>query len=566
MKPTDVKSKNLNIKVRFFLLSLVLILIMLGLLLRIIFLTTYQRHFLQEQGEARSSRIVELPAYRGVIHDRHGHPLAMSSPVITIWANPREVEFQPEQLQQLARLLKLPAASVAANIAKYKQRGFLYLKRQIPPAVAAQIQNLNIPGVYQTREYSRFYPESEVFAHIIGFTNIDEHGQEGIELAYDNILTGRPGLRRVVKDRLGNIVEVLGEVRKALPGEDIVLSIDRHLQYICYRQLQQVVKEYQAEAASIVILSVKTREVLAMANVPSFNPNQRPKLINGHYRNRAVTDLFEPGSTLKPFSISRVLQEGQYTPDSVVNTKPGWMTLNRNIVKDYRYLGELTVSEVIQKSSNIGTAKLALSLPANALWDYFRKLGLGQVTHSGFPGESPGQLPKPHKWSDFAIATLSFGYGVAVTNLQLAQIYATLVNQGVSYPVTFLKVHEPKSSQQLIPRQNALQIQAMLEKTVMDKGGTASRARVPGYRVLGKTGTVRMLGQSGYDKNRHVGMFVGAIPASDPEIVISIVVTDPKTKYYGGLVAAPVFAKVAEEAVQILGIPPDDRELNHAAA
>lgn len=560
MRRSKKKIAILHVKARFLLLSFVLLAMLTGLVIRIVYLTTYQRDFLQEQGEARSSRVMELPAYRGVIHDRHGHPLAMSSPVVTIWADPRKVNLDATQLQQLAKLLQMQPQYIQSMLDKHKTRGFLYLKRQLPPAIAAQIAAMKLPGIHQQREYSRFYPESDAIAHIIGFTNIDERGQEGIELAYNDILTGAPGLQRVIKDRLGNVVEVLDQVRPAQPGEDIVLSLDRHLQYIAYRELLNVAKEYNAESASLVMLSVKTGEVLAMANVPSFNPNQRPKTMSSRYRNRAVTDLFEPGSTLKPFSISRVLQDGHYKPLTVIETKPGWMTLNRNLVRDYRYLGELTVSEVIQKSSNIGTAKLALSLPANALWDYFRELGLGQTTGSQFPGESPGLLPKPHKWSDFAIATLSFGYGVAVTNLQLAHIYATLVGDGIDRPVSFLKQKQLPKGRRVIAKSNAKQVKAMLEKVVMAKGGTASRARVPGYRVLGKTGTVRMLGKSGYDKNRHVGMFVGAIPASDPEVVISVIVTDPKKKYYGGIVAAPVFATVAKEAMRVLGITPDDHQ------
>lgn len=560
MRRAKKKSAKLNYRVRFILLSIVLLILLLGLVSRIIYLTTYQRDFLQEQGQARSLRIIELPAYRGVIHDRHGHPLAMSSPVFTIWANPREVSLQPQQLNDLAKLLQQQPKMIQSALEKHKERGFLYLKRQLPPAIAAKIAALNLTGIYQQREYSRFYPESEAIAHIVGFTNIDEHGQEGLELAFDDVLTGTPGLQRVLKDRLGNVVEVLEQVRPAQPGQDIVLSIDRHLQYVAYRELLKTAKQYNAESASLVMLSVKTGEVLAMANVPSFNPNHRPKAMSSNYRNRAVTDLFEPGSTLKPFSISRVLSEGHYTPDTAVETSPGWLTLNRNVVRDYRFLGDLTVSQVIQKSSNVGTAKLALSLPANALWEFFHELGLGSTTGSEFPGESAGQLPKPHKWSDFAIATLSFGYGVAVTNLQLAHIYTALVGEGVSHPVTFLKRTQPAPSRQVIAAKNAEQMKVMLEKVVMDKGGTASRARVPGYRVLGKTGTVRMLGKSGYDKNRHVGMFVGAIPASDPAVVISVIITDPQQQYYGGMVAAPVFASVAKEAMRVLTIAPDDEQ------
>lgn len=545
-------------RTRFFLLSLTLLALWCGLLARILYLTIYQRDFLQEQGEARSSRFMELPAYRGVIHDRHGHPLAMSSPVMTIWVNPREAKLTPSQYQQLGKLLQLPADHIHRLLERHRSRGFLYLKRQLQPAVAAQVAALQLPGVYQQREYQRFYPESESTAHIIGFTNIDEQGQEGLELAFNDVLVGSPGLQHVIKDRLGHVIDVLEQVRPAQPGQDITLSIDRHLQYVAYRELQQVLSTYHAASASLVMLSVKTGEILAMVNVPSFNPNHRPKQMGSHYRNCAVTDLFEPGSTIKPFSVSRVLLEGRYKPDTMIDTKPGWMALNHHVVRDYRYLGELSVSDVLQKSSNVGTAKLALSLHPNALWEFFRQMGFGQVTTSRFPGESSGQLIKPHKWSDFAIATLSFGYGIAVTNLQLAHAYATLVGDGKERPVTFIKQEGSVSGKRVIPLDNVLQIRAMLERVVMESGGTASRARVPGYRVLGKTGTVRMLGKTGYDKDRHIGMFVGALPASSPEVVISITVTDPKGEYYGGMVAAPAFASVAREAMRVLNVPPDE--------
>jgi len=535
----------------------VLVLGLTGVIWRAVFLTVFDRDFLQEQGEARSIRTIEVPAYRGIITDRHGHPLALSSPVSTIWANPKTLDVTHSEFASLAKVLEMKPQALEDYIKKHQRRGFLYLKRQVEPTVAEAIKTMAIPGVHIQREYRRFYPEGEVNAHVVGFTNIDEVGQEGIELAYDPLLKGIPGLRRVVKDRLGNIVEVLDEVRPAHSGKELKLSLDHNIQYIAYREIKKAVQESDAEAASIVVLDVETGEVLAMTNYPSFNPNKRPKKRDARYRNRAVTDLFEPGSTMKTFSIARVLEEGEYMPDSAVKTDPGWMVLNKNMVRDYRYLGDLTVKTVLSRSSNVGTAKLALTLPANALWDYFRGLGLGQVTESQFPGEVAGSLQKPHKWSDFALATLSFGYGVSMTNLQLAQAYASLASGGVKRPVTLLKRMGSVPETRVIQREVAQQINHILESVVMGKEGTGSRARIPGYRVLGKTGTVRMLSpKGGYDKNRHIGMFVGAVPVEQPKLVISVVVIDPKKQYYGGIIAAPVFARVGGESLRILDITP----------
>ncbi len=541
---------------RFYFILGMLLLGFSGIVLRVLHLTVIDRAFLQEQGEARTIRTIDIPAYRGAITDRHGYPLALSSPVITIWADPKKVELDHPGLPQLADLLEITPQALKETIQHNQRRGFLYLKRQVEPSIADAIKQINVPGIHTQHEYRRFYPDAEVNAHVIGFTDIDEQGQEGIELAFDSLLKGISGLRRVVKDRLGHIVEVLDEVRQARSGKDLTLSLDHNVQYIAYREIKKATKQFDAEAASIVILDVETGEVLAMANYPSYNPNQRPKSRGDNYRNRAVTDLFEPGSTMKTFTLARVLEEGQYTPDSEVKTYPGWMILNNRTVRDYRYLGNLTVQGVLQSSSNVGTAKLALTLPANALWEYFRLLGFGEKTGSQFPGEVAGSLQKPHKWSDFALATLSFGYGISVTNLQLAQAYAILAADGMKYPVTLIKQQGKAHGKRVISSRVAQQMRDMLESVVMEGKGTGKSARIPGYRVLGKTGTVRMIGPNGYDKNRHIGVFVGAVPAEKPKLVISIVLTDPKGKYYGGLVVAPVFAKVGVEALRILNIAP----------
>ena len=561
MKRKKKAQTNVNIKLRFFLLSVGLLVGLSGLVWRVVYLTAVQRDFLQEQGEARSTRKIRLPAYRGVIEDRSGHPLAISSPVATIWAAPKSVALSNVQITALAKLLQLKPQRLKRVIESHKTRDFVYLKRQVSPEIATKIAALHYHGIYQQRVYQRFYPEGEMTAHIVGFTDVDDHGQEGLELAYDAILTGKPGFQRVVKDRLGHVIEVSDEVVAAEPGNDIRLSIDRHIQYIAYRELKRAMRETHAESASIVVLDVETGEVLAMVNLPTYNPNQRPKYTDSRYRNRAITDLFEPGSTIKPFTMTRVLMDGKVQPHDLIKTNPGWIVLDKQVVRDYRYLGDLDVSEVLQYSSNVGIAKLALGLPANALWTFYRNLGFGEITDSRFPGEAAGQLVKPHRWSDFGIATLSFGYGVSVTNLQLAQAYATLASGGIKHPIRFLKQSQSAQGKRIIPYRYAKQVQRMLENVVMTKNGTGKRARVSGYRAFGKTGTVRMLGKQGYDKNRHVGMFVGAIPASKPKVVISIVITDPKEQYYGGLIAAPVFASVAGDVMRALGIAPDDEHV-----
>ena len=550
------KAKAVYSTWRFYFMLSVLLLGFIGILWRVLHLTVIDRAFLQEQGEARMIRTIEIPAYRGAITDRHGYPLALSSPVVTIWADPKNVDLTHPALSQLANLLEIKPQLLKEMLQNNQRRGFLYLKRQVEPSVADTIKQLDMPGVHTQREYRRFYPDAEVNAHVIGFTDIDERGQEGMELAFDHLLKGVSGLRRVVKDRLGHIVEVLDEVRQARSGKDLTLSLDHNIQYVAFREIKKAKKAFNAKAASIVVLDVETGEVLAMANYPSYNPNQRPKSRGDNYRNRAVTDIFEPGSTMKAFTLARVLEEGQYTPDSMVETHPGWMVLNHRTVQDYRYLGNLTVKGVLQSSSNVGTAKLALTLPPNALWEYFRSLGFGEKTESHFPGEVAGSLQKPHKWSDFALATLSFGYGVSVTNLQLAQAYAILAADGVKHPVTLIKQQGKVNGKRVVSSDVAQQIRDMLESVVMEKKGTGRRAQIPGYRVLGKTGTVRMIGPNGYDKNRHIGMFVGAVPAEKPKLVISIVITEPEGNYYGGLVVAPVFAKVGVEALRILNIAP----------
>lgn len=542
---------------RHWFIVLVFVLIIGALVGRMFQLMIYQHHFLVRQGAARSIRVVTIPAYRGMITDRHGEPLAISSPVESVWLNPKEVKANNPKLKKLARLLDVSLASIRTKIITYPKREFIYVKRGLNPALAKRVAALEITGIYLKREYKRYYPEGEVFAHVVGFTNIDDKGQEGLELAYNQWLRGIPGKKRVVKDRLGHIVEDLDLIREPKPGHDLVLSLDRRIQYLAYRVLKNAVLKHHAKSGSIVVLDPRNGEVLAMANQPAYNPNNRPPDTDGRYRNRAVTDMFEPGSTIKAFSVANALDSGKYTPDSIVNTSPGWMILNGKRVEDEHDLGKITVTTVLQKSSNMGASKLTLSLPPNSLWHLLHSAGFGETTGSHFPGESAGRLPFHRKWAKITLATLSFGYGISVTDLQLARAYAALADGGLLRPVTFLRLNKVPPGKRILSKQVAKQILEMLQ-SVIEKGGTATRARVSGYHVTGKTGTTRMIGPNGYEKYHHIAMFVGIAPVSNPRLVISVEITDPRGDYYGGYVAAPVFSKVMAGALRILNIPPDN--------
>lgn len=433
----------------------------------------------------------------------------------------------------------------------------MYIKRQINPMLAAKVKALGIDGIHFKPEFRRYYPDGEVTAHLTGFTNIDDQGQEGLELAYNDWLRGIPGKKQVLVDRYGHIVADTESIREARPGHNLVLSVDSRIQYLAYRDLKAAVSKFKAKSGSIVVLDVKTGEVLAMANVPSYNPNHRVKAHNNRFRNRAVTDIFEPGSTIKAFSVANALDSGNYTPDTIVDTSPGWMMINGNRVHDDRNNGKISVTTILQRSSNMGVTKLTLSLPPDSLPAVLNKLGFGHRTNIVYPGESPGYLPYHTDWKPFSLATLSFGYGLAVTDIQLASAYAVLAAGGIKRPVSLLKVDRTIKGERIFSEKVAKEVVTMLE-TVVEHGGTATRARVPGYRVAGKTGTVRIAGPGGYEKNHHRGLFVGMAPASKPRLVIAVIINDPRSgQYYGGLVAAPVFSQVMGGALRLLDIPPD---------
>ena len=522
------------------------------------------RDFLQGQGDARTIRTVPLVANRGLITDRNGEPLAVSTPVQSIWVNPTEVAEEDAAIGILAQELELNAEALASNIKSNSSREFLYVKRRLPPAEADRILDLDIDGVYSQQEYQRFYPQGEVTAHLIGFSNIDDVGQEGLELTYDEWLQGIPGRRQVMKDRRGHIIEELNTIQTAEPGKSLELSIDFHLQNIAYRELKEEFIIRRAKAASIVVLDVDTGEVLAIANQPSYNPHNKANMTDfSVLRNRAITDVIEPGSTVKAFTIAAALESGLYAPGTIIETSPGWMMVGGNEVKDLFNYGTLTTTGVITKSSNIGSSKIALDIGAEPIRDVLERVGFGEVLGTGFPGERSGVLPNPRRWGRHPTATFSFGYGLSATALQLAQAYSVLADDGIRKPVSLLRLDESQvsalSREQVISADIANMVRSMLG-TVVDasRGGSALEANVPFYSVAGKTGTAHVVGEQGYEDNLHNSLFVGMAPASDPEFVIVVIVNEPKgEEHYGGQVAAPVFSRVAAGALRILNISPD---------
>jgi cell division protein FtsI (penicillin-binding protein 3) len=514
--------------------------------------------FLQSQGDARALRLEPIPAHRGIISDRNGEPLAVSTPVQTLWANPRKLAAEIEDWTPLAAALGMNPEDLRRRISGVAQKEFAYLRRRMSPADAARVTALGVPGVYKRREYQRFYPAGAVAAHVVGFTDVDDHGQEGIELAYDDWLAGVEGSKQVLKDLFGHVIRDVQEVSPARPGRALDLSIDLRIQYLAHRELRKAVEAAHAESGSVVVLDARTSEVLAIANHPSYNPNNREAVGSSALRNRAITDLTEPGSTVKPFTMIAALASGKYRPDTLIDTTPGWIRVGRKTFRDHHSLGLIPLSTIITKSSQVGTTKVALSLDQAEIRRIFHEAGFGQSVGSGFPGESVGILPSPRKWSDIARANFAFGYGLSVTPMQLARAYAVLANGGRMRPITLLRASESVPATEVLPPGHVREMVAMME-TVTHQGGTAVKAAIPGYRVAGKTGTVHRLGAHGYEPDRYISLFAGFAPVSDPRIVCVTIVNDPRGGvYYGGAIAAPVFSGVVRGALRLLNVPPDD--------
>lgn len=528
------------------------------LLWRAFDLQVLRNDFLREAGDARSLRVVTIPAHRGMITDRNGEPLAISTPVDSVWVTPRQVLQHDDKLNLLARMVDQKPTELRAFLESRSDRDFVYLKRQINPDEAKRVEKLDIPGVNLQREYKRFYPAGEITAHLVGFTNVDDQGQEGVELAYDHWLRGTPGSKRVLKDRLGRTVQDVESIRSPDPGKQLALSIDRRVQYLAYRELKLAVAQHHARGGTVVMMDPRTGEVIAMAVQPSYNPNNREDLKGSLYRNRAITDVFEPGSTMKPFTVAAALMTGRYTPQTMIATGPGYYKVSDHLIRDISNYGTISVSDVIMKSSDVGASKIALSIGPESLWNVFTSVGFGRTTGCGFPGEADGVLRNYQTWSDLETATAAFGYGVSVTALQLAHAYTILADDGIMLPVSLTRVDSPPQGRRVLPADVVRQVRTMME-AVVGPDGTGTRAEVEGYRIAGKTGTVHKAVLGGYAENRYMSLFAGIAPATKPRLVLVVVIDEPRGgEYYGGQVSAPVFARVMAGALRILDVPPDD--------
>jgi cell division protein FtsI (penicillin-binding protein 3) len=548
---------------RFYVVISIILLIVAGLVVRLVDLTVINQHFLRNQSNARIIRTVSTPAFRGMIADRNGFPLAVSTAVYSVWVDPLDFSFTNESLKPLSQLLEMKVSALQTIIRKGDEKGreFVYLKRGVSPKIAREVKALKIPGISLQEDFKRFYPEGEVAAHIVGFTNIDDHGEEGLELVFNKWLAGDSGKKVVIKDRLGREVSEIRNLQTQKPGSDLKLSIDKRIQYLAYRELMTGIQKNMADSGSAVVLDVKSGEVLAMVNYPSYNPNNRVNQKAENFRNRAVTDTFEPGSTIKTFTVAAALRSGRYKPDTLIDTSPGWWSVGGHLVRDEHNKGVMTVTQILQVSSDVGVSKIILTLPPYELWNMLRAVGFAEATGVGLPGERSGSLIDKDKLKPFPLATLSFGYGISVTPLQLAHAYATLANGGIKIPISILKVDKQPQGERVLDKSLADQMLVVL-KSVVAKGGTADSIGIPGYQLAGKTGTALIVGPHGYERHRYHSSFVGIAPASRPRIVIAVVIHNPKNKLdylnNGGFVSAPVFEKIAEGSLRTLNVPPDD--------
>ncbi|HJW53956.1 MAG TPA: penicillin-binding protein 2 [Burkholderiaceae bacterium] len=533
----------------------------LALIVRALWLQGISTDFLQKQGESRYARTLELPATRGKIMDRNGQVLASSVPVKAIWAIPEDVLESPKnKLHELALLLDMSEHDLRKKLDS--DRSFVYLKRQVEQETADKIVKLGIAGIQTRKEYKRFYPEGEVMAHVVGFTNVEDAGQDGMELAAQKSLAGIIGSRRVIKDRLGRIVEDIESIREPHDGKNLVLSIDSKIQYIAFSQLKEAVEKHKAKAGGIVVVDVKTGEILALANLPAYNPNNRAILIGAQLRNRVMTDTFEPGSTMKPFTIALALDTNRVTPSTMFQTSPGRMTIGTATIGDSHAHGLLTVSQIIQKSSNIGTAKIALQLQPQEMWEMFTAAGFGQQPKFGFPGAVAGRVRPYKSWRPIEQATMSYGHGISVSLIQLAHAYTIFARDGDLIPLSFQKLDQPPVGRRILSVKTARELRTMLESVVSPEG-TAPKAQVPGYRVGGKTGTAYKVVGGKYDIHKYVASFVGFAPVSDPRIIIAVMLDEPgSSMHFGGDVAAPVFATVAANALRAMNVAPDSSVTN----
>jgi cell division protein FtsI (penicillin-binding protein 3) len=534
----------------------VFLLVVVALGWRLVDLHIVDNDFLRQQGDVRTIRVESIDAHRGVVSDRYGEPLAVSTPVQTLWANPSEMDAGEARLTNLSRLLNISEAGLRERLETYADREFIYLRRKVQPGLAKEVMALDIDGVYSRQEYRRYYPAGEVTAHIVGFTNIDERGQEGMELAYNQWLSGESGRKRVLKDNRGRVIKDLTLIRDASPGHNLQLSIDLRLQYLAYRELKAVVQAHSARGGTLVMLDVDTGEVLAMANQGSYNPNDRSQLAPENLRNKAITDLFEPGSTMKPISMAAALESGDYSVNTTIDTSPGYRRFGRFTIRDHRNYGAINLTDIIAKSSNVGISMIATDIGGDTIRNLYSRLGLGQPTGIGFPGEAVGVLPSPPKWRPVEEATLSYGYGMSVNALQLAQAYMVIANGGVRYPLSLIKLDGEPVGQRVLSEKVTYEVRNMLREVV--SRGTGKRAQPGFYSAGGKTGTVHLVGKQGYEDSQYKAIFAGMAPIDNPRIVTVVAVDAPQSgEYYGGEVAAPVFARVMSDALRLLNVKPE---------
>jgi cell division protein FtsI (penicillin-binding protein 3) len=530
-----------------------------GLAARAAYIQVVANDFFQRQGEVRFARTLDLPANRGRILDRNGLILASSVPAQSIWAIPEDVEMDKAQLQRLAKLLEMSTNDISRKLAN-EDKSFVWIKRQVEVDVAKQIANLNIKGLYQRKEYKREYPEGESAAHVVGFTNVEDKGQEGVELAFDKDLAGRSGSRRVIKDRLGRVIEDVGEQTPPVEGQDIQLSIDSKIQFFAYQKLRDSVRVNKAKAGSVVVLDAVTGEVLALANYPSYSPDKRQNLTGSQLRNRALTDTFEPGSVMKPFTIGLALNTGRVKPTTVIDTAPGSVTITGATIHDSHPHGALTVEQVIQVSSNVGTTKIAMQLPASEMWQTFSEAGFGQKPQIEFPGAVSGRLRPYKSWRPIEQATMSYGYGLSASLFQMVRSYTVFSHGGNIIPATLVKNSEPAVGVPVFSEQTAAKVRHMLQMAA-GPGGTGPKAQTIGYSVGGKSGTAYKQVGKGYgtDGNRkYRGWFVGMAPIDQPRVIVGVMLDEPSAgKYFGGDVAAPVFSETVQQTLRILGVQPD---------
>ncbi len=547
---------------RHYFVLFILLFLLISLVARALYLQIVEKEFLYSQGEQRQIRTIETPAYRGTILDRFGTPLAISTPVDSVWVNPAEILRNLPALKQVVGKLGLDYRETVTRLKQKANKEFVYLKRQLEPEFASQVAAI-ADGVYLQREYHRYYPAGEVVSHLVGFTNIDDQGQEGLELIYDDWLKAQPGKRRVIRDQRGAVVENIAQVKRAQSGKDLISSIDMRLQYIAYRSLARVMKYHAAKSASAVLLDAHTGEILAMVNQPSYNPNQPKNKMAAQRRNRALTDVFEPGSAIKPFTLAAAIDRGLFNASSRIDTTPGWFMVSGFPVKDVRNYGELDLAGILRKSSNVGASRIAQALQGEELWQSFSDYGFGESPGVSFPAESSGYLSHFSVWQPLDHATMGFGYGLSVSITQLARAYLVIANRGRKLDLSLIKQkpedrRDNKISRHVMKASTAKMLLEMLEQVVGPEG-TAKQAAIDGYRIAGKTGTVKKSVDGGYEKDVYMAIFAGIAPVSDPRLVMAVVIDEPaQNGYYGGQVAAPVFHEVMSNALRILDIAPDN--------